>query len=235
VSKPCTICSMPKRKRNQIDSALVEGKTYDNIARKFTSPERTVSRSMVFRHARHALAAPKGRRLHTASRELKDPPPTPKLSEAGKSLLERVESLLLESQAIAAEAKTERQWLSAIAGLREVRCGLELIGKLSGEIASANINFFNIDITQERALEFLLAAEQKGPHLIEYMRRQFGQRFGMPPPATVIEFLSPPGEGAGKTIITSHLEEAPPAATVEAEPPPPVIRPWDPNCVVRTR
>ena len=104
---------------------------------------------------------------------------------------------------------------------------------LNGELASANINFFAIDITFERALKFLLTAEQKGPHLIEYIRKQFGQCFGMPPP-TVIEFLSPPGDGAKVTINASHQEEPLPAKA-EAEPAPPFVRPWDPNQVVRTR
>ena len=85
-----------------------------------------------------------------------------------------------------------REFISAASALRDVRCYIELLGKLSGKISSANINFFNIDITQERALEFLLAAEQRGPHLIEYMRGQFGRRFGLPAPNLTVEFVDPP-------------------------------------------
>ena len=234
MSKPCTICSLPVKKRDAINTALLECRSFTWIASHYSTPGRTVSRSAVYRHSLHSLKAPAtGQRLRSG-RELKDPPPSPPLSTAGKSMLERVESLLLESKAIAEQAKTERQFLSAVSALREVRCCIELIAKLSGEIASSNINFFNIDITQERTLEFLLAAEQKGDHIINYMRKQFGQRFGMPPPATVIEFLSPPGDGE-KVIIPSH-QEAPPPAPVAAEPAPPFIRPWDPATqIVRTR
>jgi hypothetical protein len=50
------------------------------------------------------------------------------------SLLTRVESLMQESQTIAAAAKLERNWPAATSALREARGCLELLGKLRGEL-----------------------------------------------------------------------------------------------------
>jgi hypothetical protein len=50
------------------------------------------------------------------------------------SLLTRVESLMQESQKIAAAAKLEKNWPAATSALREARGCLELLGKLSGEL-----------------------------------------------------------------------------------------------------
>jgi hypothetical protein len=37
-----------------------------------------------------------------------------------------------------------------VAALREIRANLEMLGKLLGELANANINFYAIDITEAR-------------------------------------------------------------------------------------
>jgi hypothetical protein len=217
MSKPCTVCSLPKSKRNAIDSALVEGKTYSWIANRFSSAERTVSRSVVFRHSRHALAPPKGRRLPTASRELLPPPrPTATPSDAGRSLVDRVETLLLESKAIAAEAKSAQQWIAATAALREVRCCIELLAKLSGELASANVNFMSIDITHERALEFLIACETRGPQLTDYVTKQVAKRFGFNPPEVHVHFLEAKAKDAP---VLPALAEPPAVEELPAPPP----------------
>ena len=49
------------------------------------------------------------------------------------SLLARVESLMQESEKIAAAAKLEKNWPAATSTLREARGCLELLGKLRGE------------------------------------------------------------------------------------------------------
>ncbi len=50
------------------------------------------------------------------------------------SLLARVESLMHESEKIAAAAKLEKNWPAATSALREARGCLELLGKLRGEL-----------------------------------------------------------------------------------------------------
>ena len=50
------------------------------------------------------------------------------------SLLARVESLMQESEKIAAAAKLERNWPAATSALREARGCLELLGKVRGEL-----------------------------------------------------------------------------------------------------
>ncbi len=50
------------------------------------------------------------------------------------SLLARVESLMQESEKIAAAAKREKNWAAATSALREARGCLELLGKLRGEL-----------------------------------------------------------------------------------------------------
>jgi hypothetical protein len=50
------------------------------------------------------------------------------------SLLTRVESLMQESENIAAAAKLEKNWPAATSALREARGCLELLGKLRGEL-----------------------------------------------------------------------------------------------------
>ena len=50
------------------------------------------------------------------------------------SLLARVESLMQESEKIAAAAKLEKNWAAATSALREARGCLELLGKLRGEL-----------------------------------------------------------------------------------------------------
>jgi hypothetical protein len=50
------------------------------------------------------------------------------------SLLARVESLVHESEKIAAAAKLEKNWPAATSALREARGCLELLGKLRGEL-----------------------------------------------------------------------------------------------------
>src|ERR1700730_9087665 len=50
------------------------------------------------------------------------------------SLLARVESLMQESEKIAAAAKLEKNWPAATSALREARGCLELLGKLRGEL-----------------------------------------------------------------------------------------------------
>ena len=55
------------------------------------------------------------------------------------SLLTRVESLMQESEKIAAAAKLEKNWPAATSALREARGCLELLGKLRGELQQPGV------------------------------------------------------------------------------------------------
>jgi hypothetical protein len=81
-----------------------------------------------------------------------------------------VEGLIAESKAIAEKAKSGQQWIAAVSALREVRSCIELMAKLSGELSSANINFFAIDLTESRIQEFLDAAALRGPQVGQFVR-----------------------------------------------------------------
>jgi hypothetical protein len=162
--------------------------TLTKITEKFGNREgRKISRMAIYRHSKHALAQVNGHRPLT----------TPVRSDAGESLLQRVETLINESRYIAEQAKTERQWLAATASLREIRSCIELLGKLSGELSSQNINFFAIDLTEDRIREFLDAAKLRGPQVGDFVREQVTKRFGNPTPNLTINFVKPPArEGA---------------------------------------
>jgi hypothetical protein len=112
--KVCTICANPKR--TEIDAALVVGCSLRDVAGQFG-----LSRSAVHRHQEHvprALAKAKQAR---------------EVAEAG-TLLGRIETLIRDCRTIAQKAQKARQWHPAVSALREVRCWLELLGLISGEI-----------------------------------------------------------------------------------------------------
>lgn len=72
-----------------------------------------------------------------------------------------------------------------------MRSCVELLGKLSGELSSQNINFFNIDLTENRIEEFLDAAKLRGPQVGDFVREQVVKRFGNPVPNLTVQFVKP--------------------------------------------
>jgi hypothetical protein len=129
----------------------------------------------------------------------------------GKSLTERVEALIARQESLAAMAESTGQIIPAVAALREVRACLEQIGKLSGELSLQNINFFNIDLTENRIQEFLDAAALRGPQVGQFVRDQALKRFGQAVPNIQISFVSPDKVRQQKTL------EALPAAAAQSE------------------
>ena len=156
-------------------------KTYTKVAEKFNRPNRPISRSAIVRHSKHVLTpSPEGYRPRGGA-------PGPEMS--GKSLLGRVEALIREHQGLVETAKESGQIIAAVAALREIRANLELQGKLSGEISSQNINFFNIDLTENRIQEFLDAAALRGPQVGQFVRDQAMKRFGTTLPSIAVHFV----------------------------------------------
>lgn len=192
--RTCTVCSWPPRTRNSVDQCLVGGMSYTDVAKKFNRANQPISRSAVQRHAKHVLTpSPEGHRPQGGA-------PGPAIQ--GLSLLERVEVLIKEHQGIAETAKGSGQLIAAVAALREIRVNLEMLGKLSGELSSQNINFFNIDLTENRIREFIDAAAERGPQVGKLLRDEGLKRFGQTTPNIQINFVPPPKlDGHGNLVL----------------------------------
>jgi hypothetical protein len=121
-----------------------------------------------------------------------------------------VEGLILEHQDIAATAKGSGQLIAAVAALRELRACIETLGKLSGELSSANINFFAMEINENRIQDFLEAAALRGPLVKQFVRDQVFKRFGAAAPNIQISFVAPPKRNPDSTRVLEALP-APPA------------------------
>ena len=119
--KVCGVCLHPNRE--SIDSAMVSARPLRTIAGQFG-----LSKSALSRHRGHIEAAiVKARESCEAHKAI--------------SLLERIENLIYDCNSIAAKASRARQWTPAVGALREVRGCIELLGKLSGELAQTpNVN-----------------------------------------------------------------------------------------------
>jgi hypothetical protein len=156
----CKVCTLPPKMRAEIDAALVDGTTYDRIVARFSQVDRPINTMNLSRHRRHLLPKELVRRA---------PAPEP---EVALSLVQRVEGLMADSKQIAVAAKTGQQWIAATSALREVRCCIELLGKLTGEISPANFNFatFNFaNLTEDQIGAFLDAIAQRGDDRIRAM------------------------------------------------------------------
>lgn len=113
----CSVCKHPDRVR--IDASLVEGTPLRDIA-----GQNGVSKSALERHAKHLPSA------LTAAKQASV------VAEA-TTLLDHVKKLIERSYQLANGAERDGQWSGAVAALGEVRRGLELLGKLSGELQAS--------------------------------------------------------------------------------------------------
>jgi hypothetical protein len=135
-------------------------------------------------------ASPVWSRILVVARRASTPGGAPGPAIQGQNLLERVEGLIAEHMGIVETAKSSGQLIAAIAALREIRANLELQGKLSGELANQNINFYAIDITESRIREFFDAAKLRAPQLGSFVRDQAIEQFGQELPKLQINFVS---------------------------------------------
>jgi hypothetical protein len=112
--KTCAVCSHPLRK--EIDQLLVNQVPLRDIA-----AQNGTSSSALFRHSQHipgALLAAKG---------------VEKAADA-ESLLDQVRGLVRRANSIMDKAEKSGKLQTALAAIREARCCLELLGKISGEL-----------------------------------------------------------------------------------------------------
>ena len=73
-----------------------------------------------------------------------------------------------------------------------MRSLVELTAKLSGELSSANVNFFAMEMTKERVVDFIEAAALRPPDVGLLIRDESAKRFGSVIPALTINFVKPP-------------------------------------------
>lgn len=191
----CKICCLPAGRRAKIDAALVDGVTYKRIAAKFSTKMQPINSVNLCNHRKHLLPKDLVR---------KAPAPSPEVSA---TLLDRIEGLILQSRSIAHAAERSQQWVSATSALREVRCCIELLGKLTGELSSTtNVNFLLGSVTVERVAAFLDSIPKLGGTVLEEkVRAMVVQRFGIMPPHINVEFMDV--EGA-KATLTDIIAEA---------------------------
>lgn len=193
----CKVCSWPARSRSSVDKALASGMTFTEVARKYGRLNRPITRSAVARHAKHVLSPAAVPRTSA---------PGPAIQ--GQSLLERVEGLILEHQDIAATAKGSGQLIAAVAALRELRACIETLGKLSGELSSANVNFFAMEINENRIQDFLEAAALRGPQVKQFVRDEVFKRFGAAAPNIQINFVPTPKRNPDGTRVLEAQNSA---------------------------
>lgn len=190
----CKICTLPRTTRKQIDAALYAGVGYRQIAAKYSSKKQPFSHVAVCRHRQHLMPQDVVRR---------PPPPDPNV---GASVLARIEAMIAEFRAIAnATSKEQPQW--AIAAMKEIMHGLEMIGRMTGEIPAGfgvHFNFGAATLTAEH-LEALFENIAKRPATRELFNALATKHLGLSaaPPLNV-HFLSssPPvltGEVSGSS------------------------------------
>jgi hypothetical protein len=124
-------------------------------------------------------------------------------------LLERVEALVAQSRTIAHAAQQNQQWVSATSALREVRCCLELLGKLTGELSSStnfNFNFLSSGGTlrEEHLIAFLDAIEKRGGEATARLLELVRERFGPTAPIINVSFVAASAERAPLTLLDGH-------------------------------
>ncbi len=172
----CKICLLPAATRKRVDAALYLGTSYKKVAMKFSTKARSFSHVAVFRHRQHLVPQQVRRQ---------PPPPDP---QAATTVLERVERLIAEFRSIADATKTQQPpW--AIAAMKEIMRGLEMIGRITGEIAPANINFNNFNfahVGEEQIANFWEALQKPGN---DRVRALLSARFGHRPPDISVNFV----------------------------------------------
>ena len=127
--KNCGICS--HQERAAIDAALVDGTSLRAIAGQYGT-----TKSALDRHRKHIPAA------------LVKAKEAAEVADAG-TLLSRVERLMSRMEGICDKATQQQEWAGAVGAARELRCCLELLGKLSGELKPDIAKIKNINIQAE--------------------------------------------------------------------------------------
>src|SRR5687768_15051314 len=111
----CTVCTHGERAA--IDSALVAGEVFRTIAHRFA-----LSEDALKRHKREHLPARMAKAQEAAE-----------VAQAG-TLLDEAKALRSKAYSLLLSAERAGDLRTALAGVREARCCLELLAKLVGEL-----------------------------------------------------------------------------------------------------
>jgi DNA-binding Lrp family transcriptional regulator len=114
--RPCTVCRHPERPA--IENALLKRESSSRIAERVG-----LSNWSILRHRKHLERGVVVERV--------DP---------NLSLVERIELCSRRVDAIASAATMAKSWSAATQALRELRCCLELLARMSGVLKPAGIN-----------------------------------------------------------------------------------------------
>jgi hypothetical protein len=121
----CTVCDHPER--HSIDTALVSGAPYRNVAKRFA-----LSESSVYRHKTEHLLA------HLLkAREVEE------VAQAD-DLLEQVRHLQTHALEILERAEKAGDLRTALTAISQARGNLELLGKLAGELDERSVVNLNV-------------------------------------------------------------------------------------------
>jgi len=176
----CKICTLPSRTRRAVDAALFAGLGYRKVVAKFSTRTAPFTLTTVARHRQHAFPE-----------ALRRQPPPPDAQVATK-VLDRIEGVIADLRRIADSAQGKRMPSVAIAALKEVLHGLELIGKSTGELPGSSINF-NIasGAFTEEQLVALLTNIKRRPEVAQMFSRLLDEHFGRVAPVIKVGFVKP--------------------------------------------
>jgi len=113
MARVCTVCN--HQEKEKIDKLLVEGKSFRNIAERFS-----LSSTSVYRHKSHLNGTLI--KAHEAQ----------EITHAD-NLMEQISSLQSRALNILSKTEVAEDWRAATGAIREARGCLELLGKLAGE------------------------------------------------------------------------------------------------------
>lgn len=118
MSRACSVCNHPRRK--EIDESLAEGRTIEFVAR-----DEGLQPSSVRRHRVNHLSAALVRAAEAQQ------------AATDAKLLGRVNRLATDLEADLAKTRRRGDLNSSLKVVRELRCSLELLGKVTGELATS--------------------------------------------------------------------------------------------------
>jgi hypothetical protein len=108
--RSCKACVHPQRAR--IEDAILRREPHAKIGERYG-----ISLYSIYRHSKHL-----GRSV---------------VCNGDRPLIDRVEALMDRLESLSAKAQSAKEWHASVAAMKEVRCSLELLAKLTGQMPSA--------------------------------------------------------------------------------------------------
>lgn len=157
MSRVCTLCGSPDRA--EIDSAIVSGTSYRNIAKRFGTSIAAISR-----HKTHAANA-----IQRASEQREE--------HLGESILDQMRRVQREAWDLLSKTESEGDHRGAIVALREIRGCLESLGEMlaTAEPEKNKYSFgkYDLDLLSTEELEVLYGLLDKATPKTQQPERGF--------------------------------------------------------------